>query len=342
MFSSGPPVNLFQFQTANTSIPSNTPLTQTMFSCPIPQPAKKALEVAVGYIWNDKFRNLGGLKVQLAAGLGAIGKLSSVDGPIRFDGLLDQDYELSLPTVDAALWEGRSSEPLLFGADLSRAEATWALRHPTSTGSTSHTVLAGEGLDKIACRHGHAPETIWQHVDNRLLTANRLGWNVLAPNDVLSIPPVTQKFVSVRPGYRYFLVRHRLAARFRLRLAFGRQNIADTAYILELPGCDPVTGKTSGDGLIDIPVPAFASTAKLTLATTPDKVTFTLTLESLLPIQSDAGVQQRLRNLGFPYDSPFHPWASGVIRRAEETFGLAHTGAISEELRKVLFSQHDR
>ena len=342
MFFSGSFVTPLQFQTANTSIQSNNPPTQTMLPCPISQPAKKALEVAVEYIWNDKTHPLGGAHVQLAAGLGAIRKLSLADGPIRFDGLLDQDYELSLPTADAALWDVRSNELLLSGAELSRADATWALRHPTSTGSTSHTVLAGEGLDKIACRHGHAPETIWKHVDNALLTANRLGWNVLAPNDVLSIPPVTQKFVPVRPGYRYVLVRHLLTARFRLRLTNGRQSIADTAYVLELDGCLPVSGTTSSEGLIDIPVPAFASSAKLTLATTPDQVTFGLTLESLLPIQTDAGVQQRLRNLGFPYESPLHPWASGVIRRAEETFGLAHTGAISEELRKVLFSQHDR
>jgi hypothetical protein len=326
---------------ANTAPMQNgfTAVNQVSGDCPA-QKQKKALEVVLGYFREGNFVQIGGTAAQIATGNSAMQQTCSAFSPVRFDGLDDQDYELSLPTLDGNVWDPIRADPLTFGEEISRGDAVWQLRQPIPTDGVWHNIVSGQGVDKIAYWAGRLPKTIWSHGNNAKLAGARQGWNVLARNDPIFIPPVQSKSINVRPCYRYFLVRHYMMARFRLRLCAGMQPLSGVPFLLEFQDVAPVEGLMGEGGIIDIEVPAFVEAVKVTFGN--PSFTFVLKLESLLPIADDSGVQQRLRNLGFPFVSDTHPWAAGVIKRAQQSFGQTAMGIISEDLRKALFHVHDR
>lgn len=314
-------------------------VTANPLTCPQMQP-KKALEVRTGCLVDGKFQPLGGFTVQLADGGHAMTSVSSADFPVRFEGLDDKSYDLSLRGLDQNAWEVFTLEALESHRLYTPPGATWQFRLPDGTPGGPANLPPGFGIDKLALQVGHLPETIWNDPGNAGLRSTRHGRNVLVPNEQVFIPPLQAKNVSAQAGYRYFLIRKQFTSRIRIRLCYGMQPMPSFPYFFEAPNIAPVADLTNDDGILDREVPATTDAVKITYA---DPIgAMVLKLETLLPVTDDNGVKQRLRNLGFPYVNDTHAWAPGVIKRAQQALNQTVTGAVTEDLRKALFGFHDR
>jgi hypothetical protein len=172
---------------------------------------------------------------------------------------------------------------------------------------TRHVVRPGECLAKIASRYGFADtQAILDDPANAELARSRKNPNVLRPGDVVTVPTPRPKQLGVATGTQHKLQvkMPRKELRVVLRDHEG-QPLANTEYELRLgqpgEGQDVRAGTTDGDGLLKERVPAGIAEAELELL---GRV-LTLRLGQLDPItdaddpQFAAGVQSRLRNLGY-------------------------------------------
>jgi hypothetical protein len=204
---------------------------------------------------------------------------------------------------------------------------------------TRRIVRQGESLAQIAAEHGLAPETIWSAPDNRELAQARRNYNVLAPGDVLIIPDKRIASVPAAVDRRHTFRRKGVPAKLRVQLYDGETPRADLDYEL-IYGVTTLTGTTTADGVLEHWVPTSLRRATLRLPGSPD---VTIEIGHLDPIDSIAGAQARLRNLGYGcrlsgrYDSA----TAEAIRRFQARHELERTGALDDATRAELERLHD-
>jgi hypothetical protein len=163
-------------------------------------------------------------------------------------------------------------------------------------------VRPGECLAKIASRYGFADtQAILDDPANAELKESRPNPNVLRPGDVVTVPTPRTKQVSIATGSQHKLQVKMPRKELRLVLCDHEgQPLANTEYELRL-GQEVRAGSTDGDGLLKESISAGIGEAELELL---GRV-LTLRLGQLDPItdaedpQFAAGVQSRLRNLGY-------------------------------------------
>lgn len=330
-----------QFQAANGTPVENGSggTSQNVQPCPFRNEGQ-ALEVAIGYENEGKLVLIADLEIELApTDLVTAVKTSNQFCAVRFEGLANQSYGLTVRNLDSPLWEMKASEPLLNGRETGKEAPQWSKRPDTLTQGKIVEVPEGMGLDKLALRNGHLAETVWKRDENQHLHKDRQSWNVLKPGDPVFLPPLTWKVAKVQPGYLYVLIVRIPPARFRLRLMNGMAPIRNTDCVLEL-GKMPAKPCNTGDGVIDLPAPWDATEAKVTFLDPP--LTIVVKMDTLLPIAEPAGFEQRLRNLGYLLTNLSDPNAPDILRRVQASFGQEPTGAVTPELMKAVWAVHDR
>lgn len=211
-----------------------------------------------------------------------------------------------------------------------------------------HTVKQGDTLISIAHEHGFRDwEFIWQHASNASLREQRADPQVLVPGDVVHVPEKTTKEVEVATNERHSFVAKVLCARFEAVLRDESGNpLTNCRYQLEIEGLSR-QGYTDDEARVGIDLPPDAKRGVLKVwATSPTARTLTwnLQLGSLEPIDTTAGVQARLSNLGF-YQGKIDGQASDELRRALRDFqivyGLELTGEADDATRAKLAEIHD-
>jgi len=169
--------------------------------------------------------------------------------------------------------------------------------------SPIHVVRPGECLLSICQSYGF---TDWKQVyddpGNEPLRKKRPDPNLLAPGDRVVIPEKTVKTFEIATGQTHTYKVKVLKARLRLKVHQHLEGETWSGqYELDIPGMPSLlTGTIGGDGLVDVEVPVSATAGTLTILKDGNVLqVFKLELGGMAPADSIAGVQSRLKHLGF-------------------------------------------
>lgn len=233
---------------------------------------------------------------------------------------------------------------------------------------TKHTVQEGECVSSIAYDYGLFPNTVWEYEENSKLRELRKNPNVLLPGDILVIPDKKEKQVEAETGERHRFRRKGVPEKLELHLLDYGAPRASLRYRVDIDG-KVITGTTDEEGRLEHWISPGAMRGKMIFKgeTEEEQEEYELLLGALPPIDTDLGVEIRLKNLGFmdeeeessgPEDDELVQEAIGLglleegeeddreiaLREAISSFqlycGLPVTGEADEDTRQKLVEIH--
>jgi hypothetical protein len=167
-----------------------------------------------------------------------------------------------------------------------------------------YTVQQGDCISSIAYEHGLLPDMIWFYAENAELKRKRKDPNVLMAGDVVVIPDMEIKEVSKPTEQRHQFVLKGVPAVLRLQLLDGNHHPrANMAYKIVVEGVAS-TGSTDDQGMVIHGIPPDAQWGVLEVKAGKKTERYELRLGQVDPHDELQGVQQRLRNLGYPVGAP--------------------------------------
>ena len=159
-------------------------------------------------------------------------------------------------------------------------------------------IQKGDCLSSVALQNGYFPGTLWEHPENDALRELRGDPNVLFAGDRLFLPDKEPRADHHLPHRQAAPLRAAgLPARFRLQILNADKPRPNLAYRLTIDGGLVLTGSTSAEGVLDVPIPPDARRG--TLYIEEDDATHELCFGGLDPAAEGSGVKQRLANLGY-------------------------------------------
>lgn len=228
----------------------------------------------------------------------------------------------------------------------------------------THTVRKGDCIESIAKKYGFFPDTLWNHAENRKLHDLRKDPGALLPGDVVVVPDLKQKNVTGNTEQRHSFRRKGIPARMRIKFlkpvvpepeeeaasSSGDYDpsvyeepppqveqtfepLANAPYVLKISG-HFTEGSSDGDGMVDAPIPAHATSGKITFHQgTSDEVSYDLAFGTLDPIDTVNGLRKRLANLGYncvPEGNEMEPTLQDALIRFQSEQGLTANGTIDQ------------
>lgn len=235
----------------------------------------------------------------------------------------------------------------------------------------THLVVAGDCIYSLADRNGLPVGKIWDHGNNAELKARRGEEGVLLPGDRVFIPDIERQELDAASDKHHRFVLTRQQVRLRLRVvdweapvepppdpidAFDEPHATyedplptraslkprqSVAFVLEVGG-RTLRGKSTADGMIDVPIPADAATARLTLEPGTDRTrVITMRLGDLDPHDEPSGVRGRLFNLGLLPDlQASDEELQAAVMEFQYHHGLDPTGELDDATRARLKREH--
>lgn len=172
--------------------------------------------------------------------------------------------------------------------------------------TATHTVREGEHLGTIAKKYGFVNfSVLWEHPENAALKSLRKDPMLLAPGDKVFIPDRVQLLFqrATHDSYDFRIRRDKLSLILKF-LDFGGTPRVGTPVVLnviapETGGASSPAGQptaTDGDGRVSMEVATHVNAGTLQIG----GVDLPLHIGALDPIETENGVAQRLRNLGYP------------------------------------------
>ncbi|MFO0554266.1 MAG: type VI secretion system tip protein TssI/VgrG [Polyangiaceae bacterium] len=211
--------------------------------------------------------------------------------------------------------------------------------HPDlSKEMVAHVVRAGEYLDKLAARVGLEPDTLWNHPKNAELAKKRANPSLLSSGDVIFIPAKKpHKPESIQPGTKNSISRRvpRVPVRVHLSKADGTPLVNEDCEVKSLG----IKTKTDGDALLELEVPVYAREVQIWIPSLG--LVQPLMVGDLDPVDTPAGLIQRLQNLGYGNYHGFNEEPGTAIRAFQRDHGLETTGVADASLRQALAAAHD-
>ncbi|MFT6389742.1 MAG: hypothetical protein ACJAUP_003135 [Cellvibrionaceae bacterium] len=170
----------------------------------------------------------------------------------------------------------------------------------------NHTIAAGECLTTVAKAYGLPWAKIWDHGSNAALRSKRKDPNILHPGDKLFVPDKDQQPQSCASGSKHVfkLLAGASSMRVHLRVCDAQgeiQDISSQAFVAEFDRGSPVPGQTDGSGLVNVPIPIGATSAKIFIEALAIEIP--VDLGHIDPLDKVSGAQGRLRALGYPVGS---------------------------------------
>ena len=201
-----------------------------------------------------------------------------------------------------------------------------------------YTVAENDCFINVAERFGFSWEKLWNHPENAELKQRRKNLNILYPGDVIHIPDKELHEVSRPTDKRHRFQKLSQTVLLRLRLLEDGEPRRNLSYTLQVEG-QTFSGTTDGNGKLEHKIPAKATVGILITA----EDNYVLNIGRLDPVTEIAGVQERLRNLGYLGDA-----ANGVLtdntkaalKAFQEKHNLDATGEITEQTRNKLTELH--
>jgi peptidoglycan hydrolase-like protein with peptidoglycan-binding domain len=214
---------------------------------------------------------------------------------------------------------------------------------------TTYKVKQGDTIVRIADAHDFRSwEAIWNDEKNAALRAKRPSPHVLAPDDELYIPDKKVREFTCDTDRRHTF-RLRAMPQFiqvKLRDEDGKP-IAGRVYELKYDG-KTIRNATDAEGTLSEYVPHHVTSVEATLWMRDDdeaqKMTWTLQLGHLDPVDTVTGVKKRLANLGYEHgalDDELDEVTVRGLQAFQRDAGLTVTGKIDDATRGRLQSDHD-
>lgn len=208
-----------------------------------------------------------------------------------------------------------------------------------------HTIAAGETLAGLAAQHGFSRGSlIFDHPDNASLRELRTNPDVLATGDVVVLPDPVPGATQVRVDARHRFQVTRPRQHLRIKpLGTDGQPLDGWRYVLELES-ERFEGVI--DGTIEHPIPIGTRQARLEVEPedgVQPSIIWDLQVGHLEPVETPAGVQARLNNLGFSagaVDADLGPRTEAGLRRFQEAHGLDVDGNCTPEVLDKLREEH--
>jgi N-acetylmuramoyl-L-alanine amidase len=209
---------------------------------------------------------------------------------------------------------------------------------------TRQVVTQGECFHSLAERYGFAdPSTIADDGANAELRRSRDVLGILRPGDQVTIPPRTSEEHSCAGGATHGFQKKGKPPVVKLKL-LDRHGQPRAGLKYELAFDDIVKrGATDGGGFLTEKIPPRAELARLTLIDGDDREVMELALGHVDPIDDDAGVQQRLANLGFDDGTEHGEWTESkraLLRAFQSSAGLDPRGELDAPTRDALKQKH--
>jgi hypothetical protein len=205
-------------------------------------------------------------------------------------------------------------------------------------------IATDDSVESVAYRHGHFPDTIWQHAENAELREERASMHVLCAGDKLFVADIVPKSLPCSTSHIHCFTRRAVPSLLRIRLMLGEQPIIRRPCRMESPGRVPVDAHSDHAGWVHVPVLPDAAKARL-MVTLEDgsELQLDLSPRALNPVDTTTGVQARLRNLGYLTDA-----TDGAIdlptvlalARFQNTNGLGMTGTADAATRTALVAAY--
>jgi len=173
---------------------------------------------------------------------------------------------------------------------------------------------------------------------------------ILHPEDIVNIPQLVHRRISVSTGQRYKLRRKGVPERLRLRFVNYRfQPRSGERYLIHLDSAsgNPIPdrkGTLDSDGFIDVPIPPDATGGFVLLEDSQgEREEIEIDLGYVNPLEKTSGVKARLRNLHYaagPGTEEVDEQTADAIREFQMRYGLPVTGEIDGAIRDKLHSLH--
>lgn len=212
-----------------------------------------------------------------------------------------------------------------------------------------HTVQQGECLASIAKQNGFADwRIIYNHARNARFRQLRPNPNIIFPGDTIFIPEKEEKTEDRGTGTEHVfkLNASKTSVRIRMNDEHGKA-LEGRKYRLVVEGLEK-EGTLGADGLIEEEIPADARSGQLTLWLDDDMTRpgfiWNLKLGNLDPVESNSGVQARLKNLGYdcgPVDGIVGPKTGAALKGFQSKFNLPVTGKVDDPTCAKLRELHD-
>lgn len=203
------------------------------------------------------------------------------------------------------------------------------------------TAQRGDSVTSLSEDHGFFWETIWNHDKNASLKILRKDPNIIAPGDVVHFPDRILKWEDRATEAKHTFKKKGVPAMLKITLKRLGKPRADEPYVLEVDG-QLISGTTSPQGVLETAIPPNARSALLKFKNGTER--YTIEIGGLDPIETDAGVRQRLKNLGYELASIDAPLdekdAKDAIKRFQFRAGLDVTGAADDATRSALKEAH--
>lgn len=265
---------------------------------------------------------------------GILKATTNAQGIARFEGLLDSDqHGLWIPALARGAWDTKGSEALPEGRATVAYEASWGGTSAKKERPAEHVAKDGECMWTLSRRYGLTVDALW--AANEALAQGKRNANVIAPGDVVKLPAAKDEpLASARVGQRVKVACTQAVARANLRFhdvdGKGRAGVPAVIRVTSHDGRETLwETKTNGDGGIDEAVPADAKTIDVVLDVEPEPQPYHFNFAYLDPIETIAGVQGRLANLGYHCGSErgeLGPLTRRALREFQKEHGLTDTG----------------
>ncbi|MFO0618411.1 MAG: peptidoglycan-binding domain-containing protein [Polyangiaceae bacterium] len=206
-----------------------------------------------------------------------------------------------------------------------------------------YVIRAGDHLSVLAYRMGFDASAVWRDAANDALRALRRDPDMLAPGDVLHVPQPTPEpplTLSIGASNRFTL----RVPTVQVRVALGRGDAAwrGERFVVRRAGAGAsapalAEGTTDGDGIAEAEVPC--DVQRVILSVPGKQVAYDVRIGHLDPVDVDAGLRSRLRQLGYFVSEGSHG-VSHALRAFQSDHGLAVTGALDDATRAAIVDAH--
>jgi N-acetylmuramoyl-L-alanine amidase len=212
-------------------------------------------------------------------------------------------------------------------------------------GGVVHEVAQGECLSSIAHNYGAFWQSLWNHPANSQLKQQRKDPNVLYAGDEVFIPTKQERQESGATERRHRFRKKGTPAKVRIRILDDEQKpMANVPYKLEIDGM-LVSGNLDSNGIFEKTIPPDAKRGRLIVGMPPEAITYELKLGHLDPVESLAGIQERLADLGYLSGPPVEEM-NDELRAALKAFqakeGLPEDGEPNQQTRDKLSQVYGR
>jgi N-acetylmuramoyl-L-alanine amidase len=214
-------------------------------------------------------------------------------------------------------------------------------------GYTRHAARQGDTISMIAIGSGHFWETIWNDGENAELKDKRKNEEALLPRDVVFIPPLRKKQESGETEARHRFRRRGVPLELILVFVDHEQNPrSGHEYTILFDTGEERAGSRDGDEQLKEPLLPDVRSGEIRV-TDPDtsgETVKTFELGEMDPVDTVAGIQKRLINLGYDCErigDRFDSSTRHAIARFQEDQGLNPTGEACRKTRDKLVDMHN-